>query len=224
MGLVIESNLALKCFEQLQNEIINGILQPGQKLKMSLLKDKLNMGQSPIREALSRLTQAGLVEAEENKGFRVAQMSEQNIRDTYHVYLAIELLAIEQAMRLGDDSWEATIVSTLHQLARIELSGEPTSYAIWSERNYNFHVALISGCNSPLLLELRAMVFKRFDRYCRIAFYQSQTTLHLNHEEHRQLAQAVIERNTTTVRTLLEHHILGALEEVIVTLKTNKLL
>ncbi len=151
-------------------------------------------------------------------------MSEPDIRDIYNVYFNIEMLALEQAIKLGDDTWEANIAGALHKLAIIENKTEPVLYADWSQRNYAFHVALITGCNSPLLLELRADVFRRFDRYCRVAFNLSQQTLHLNHEEHKKMAEAVMQRNLPEARELMHYHIFGALEGVIETLKKNKLL
>ena len=77
---------------------------------------------------------SGLVETEENKGFRVARMSEADVRDTYKTYLAIELLALEKAIALGDDAWQATIVATFYQLALIENKGEPVPYRLWAKR------------------------------------------------------------------------------------------
>lgn len=219
-----DNTLALQCYEQLQSDIINGVFTPGQKLKMELLKQRLDVGQSPIREALSRLVASGLVETQDNKGFRVAQISEENIRDIYRTFFQIELLALNQAMELGNDAWEASVAAALHHLALVETKQESVLYEVWAQRNYAFHVALISGCNSPLLLQIRANVYHRFDRYCRIAFNLSNMQLHLNHDEHKKLAAAVLERNTKKVRELLEYHIFGALEDVIVTLKQNNLL
>lgn len=219
-----DNTLALQCYEQLQEDIINGTFAPGQKLKIELLKQRLDVGQSPIREALSRLVASGLVETQDNKGFRVAQVSEENIRDIYRTFFQIELLALNQAMELGDDAWEASVAAALHHLALVETRQEPVSYQVWSQRNYAFHVALISGCNSPLLLQIRANVYHRFDRYCRIAFNLSNMQLHLNHDEHKKLADAVLERNVKKVHELLEYHIFGALEDVIATLQKNNLL
>ncbi len=219
-----ENTLALQCYEQLQDDIINGTFAPGQKLKMETLKQRLKVGQSPIREALSRLVASGLVENQGNKGFRVAQVSETNIRDIYRTFFQIELLALNQAMELGGDAWEASVAAALHHLALVETKLEPVSYQIWAQRNYAFHVALISGCNSPLLLHIRANLYLCFDRYCRIAFNISNSQLHLNHDEHKKLAEAVLERNTKKARELLQSHVFGALEDVIKTLKKSNLL
>lgn len=218
------STLAMHCYEQIQEEIISGTLAPGQKLKVEHLKEQLKVGQSPVREALARLVSSGLVELIGNRGFRVAEVSERDVRDLYEVYFNIEMLALTQALERGDDAWEATVVVALHRLAQAENSTEPVPYSVWGERNYNFHVALISGCYSPLLLHIRADVYKRFDRYCRIAFDLPNSDLVLNHEEHAELAAAVLKRDLKKATELMRHHIFGALEDVIMRLKVKKLI
>ena len=216
-----DNTLALQCYDHLHDDIINGKLAPGQKLKIDLLKEQFGIGQSPIREALSRLASSGLVHVLTNKGFCVSEISESDIRDTYRTFFQIESLALKQAIKLGDDAWESNIVGALHRLSLIESKQEPVSYAAWIERNYAFHVALIAGCNSPLLLQIRADVYNRFDRYCRIAFKLLGTELAMNYEEHKNLAAAVINRNAKEALALMEHHIFGPLEEVITVLKEN---
>ena len=96
-----ESTLSQQFYEQLQNEIIEGILKPGQKLKVAPIKERFNIGQSPVREALSRLASFGLVEIENNKGFRVSTISEADIRDTYNTFTHIENMALSLAIEYG---------------------------------------------------------------------------------------------------------------------------
>lgn len=218
-----EINLANQCYDEIQEQIVNGAFEPGKKLKVEELKEQLNTGASPIREALSRLVNSGLVKAHENKGFYVTEVSESDIRDLYQTFLQVELLALTQAIKCGDDAWKTSIVAALYNLSLIENSSQKITYSIWGERNYAFHVALISGCNSPTLLEIRANIYRRFDRYCRIAFNLSHTELHINHEEHKQLAEAVLNRDIKKTTALITHHILGALEDVITTLKKNNI-
>ena len=218
-----EINLANQCYDEIQEQIINGTFKPGKKLKVEELKEQLQTGASPIREALSRLINSGLVQAHDNKGFYVTQVSESNIRDLYQTFLQIELLALTQAIKYGDDTWKTSIVAALYNLSLVENSTEKISYSVWGERNYAFHVALISGCNSPTLLNVRAQIYRQFDRYCRIAFNLSYTELEVNHEEHKNLAQAVLNRDMQQTTAIITHHILGALEDVIATLKKNNI-
>src|SRR5438445_8464393 len=108
-----EQTLSQQCYEQLKLDIIDGTLKPGEKLKTATIKERFEIGQSPIREALSRLVASGLVETQDNKGFRVTKLSEKNIRDIYETFAHIENLALSQAIERGDDSWEDSIVATL---------------------------------------------------------------------------------------------------------------
>lgn len=219
-----ESTLAQQCYEQLQSDIMNGVLRPGEKLKVAIIKERLSVGQSPIREALSRLVAFGFVEAEDNKGFRVAKISESDVRDTYDIFTRIENEALALAIEKGDDAWEANIVAELHKLALIENKKISDIYSVWAERNYNFHVALISGCDSPTLLDIRRNLYMKFDRYCRMAYQLTKDELSVNHEEHKTLAEAVLKRDVKKAQSLMTHHINGAIEDVIAGLRVKNLI
>ncbi|MEI7580948.1 MAG: GntR family transcriptional regulator [bacterium] len=219
-----ENTLAQQCYEQLQRDIITGVLKPGEKLKVQALKDRFAIGQSPIREALSRLAAFSLVDLEENKGFRVAVISEADIRDTYATFTAIENRALFLSMQHGDDAWEALVVGALHRLSLIEQRNLFDCYAAWAERNYDFHVALISACQSPILLSIRHHLYMKFDRYCRMAYHLAQQDLVINNHEHNELAQAVLARDVKRVEALNEYHINGAIEEVVARFKQNDLM
>ena len=219
-----DSTLAQQCYEQIQNEIIEGILKPGEKLKVAALKNRFSIGQSPVREALSRLVAWKLVDIENNKGFRVATISEEDIRDIYSIFTHIENMALALAIERGDDVWEANIVAELHKLSLLENQEKPCSYALWAERNYDFHVALISGCGSPTLLDIRHTLYMKFDRYCRMAYHIIKDELSINYEDHKKLAAAILKRNTKEAQALMTYHINGALEDIIKKLKKNKLI
>jgi len=216
-------SLAQQCFERLQLEIVGGVLKPGEKLKVEPIKDRFGIGQSPVREALSKLSALGLVETEENKGFRVAAISQADIRDCYAVMTAIESLALTWSIKHGDDEWKANIVAQLYKLSLVEQSTVPVSDDVWLERNADFHLALISGCKSPLLLELRSSIYSKFDRYCRMSYGLSNQNLHINHEHHKELADAVLARDTVRAKKLMHDHINGALEDVIQIFKDQNL-
>lgn len=216
-----DSTLSQQCYEQLQSEIIEGTLKPGQKLKVAPIKERFNIGQSPVREALSRLVSFGLVEIEDNKGFRVSTISESDIRDTYNTFTQIENMALSLAIERGDADWEASIVAELHKLSLLENKKGFDSYAQWAECNYNFHMALIAGCNSPTLLEIRRNLYMKFDRYCRMAYHISKHELPVNNHEHKKIAQAVLKRDKKTVEDLMTYHINGVIEDVVKNFKKN---
>lgn len=67
--------LASSVYQALLEDILSGTLKPGHKLRLQALKDQYNVGNSPLREALNRLSAIGMVIREENKGFRVSPAS-----------------------------------------------------------------------------------------------------------------------------------------------------
>jgi len=215
-----ENTLVQQCYNLLQQEITHNALKPGTKLKVQHLMKRFGIGQGPIREALSRLSAFGLVEATENKGFRVARISEADVRDTYNTFTHIENLALELAMLHGDHTWEGSVVAALHTLSLVEREDSSEPYSTWAERNYNFHVALISGCNSPLLLEIRHRLYMKFDRYCRMTFEMSGRNLPTNHAEHKELAEAVLRRDIKRAKEINTYHVNGNQNVIVEKLKT----
>ena len=212
---VPENSLALQCYEQLRQEIVQGILLPGEKLKVMPIAKRFGIGQSPVREALSKLSAFGLVVVEENKGFRVALVSEFDIRDTYKVFTAVEITALQWAMKCGDVQWQANIVAQLHKLSIIENSKKIVPQSVWAAANYDFHLALIAGCNSPTLLEVRQQIYMKFDRYCQMSYQLSQQMNHNNYACHQELADAVLQRDVSRAKKLMIGHINNPLEFVI---------
>lgn len=220
MDKTTELTLVDLCYQQLKEHIISGKLAPGEKLQIEKLKSLLKTGPTPIREALSRLTSSGLIEAKANRGFFVKKISEAEIRDIYDTFNQIELLALDRAMEQGDAIWEGNILAHLHRLALIETSSLPIDQHAWLQLNYEFHLSLVSACNSPCLLKIRQELYQLFDRYCHLSLVTNQYSLMLNHRDHCDIAQAVIARNKTQAAALITKHFQNSLDDVIDKLKS----
>ena len=210
-----------ECLARLEQEIRDGVLVPGQKLKIAMLKERYGAGQSPLREALSKLVGMGLVQAEENRGFRVAPMSEGELKDLSETMAQIETLALAQAIERGTDQWESGVVRALHELYLVESKTTPPAFELWDTRNAAFHRALLEGCGSPSLMSIRDDLYGKWERYRRLTFAYSQQPLLLNHEEHRAIAQAALQRDAPAACALLREHLTGALPHMLQVLKAQ---
>ncbi|MGI9257754.1 MAG: GntR family transcriptional regulator, partial [Gammaproteobacteria bacterium] len=102
--------LASVVFRRMQNDILAGRMRPGDPLRVQALKDAYGVGNSPLREALSRLTSHGLVERSEHKGFRVASASTRELLEIINTRCAIEELALRESIEDGDESWEERVL------------------------------------------------------------------------------------------------------------------
>lgn len=207
------------CYRYLHQAIIKGNLKPGQKLLIEQLKLQLAAGSSPIREALSRLVSLGLVEQEGGKGFRVAPIYEHKIKDLLHTFNQIENLALQQAIIYGDMHWEANIIASLYHLKEMGSSIRPTVFEQWMQYYSHFHFALITGCNSDCLVQIRNDLYLWFERYYRLSFYCQAEPLEINYQEYVALSKAVLGRDKIQAEKLLTKHILGCLEPMIRRLK-----
>ena len=82
--------LNASALSQIRSDIIACRLMPNERLRVEALRERYSMGTSPIREALMRLEAEGLVELEQNKGFRVSEVSRANLLDLMRTRVEIE--------------------------------------------------------------------------------------------------------------------------------------
>ncbi len=75
------STQASSVYDRLHEDILTGDLKPGQKLRLKELIEKYHTGNSPLREALNRLSAKGVVVREENRGFRVPPAEEKELAE-----------------------------------------------------------------------------------------------------------------------------------------------
>lgn len=198
--------LTQQCIENLRQDIFNAVFKPGEQLKMVVLKERYQMGTSPIREALFLLVQMGIVEIEENKGFRVKKYSRKELIDVHSVLLNIETWALELSIEKGDAQWEANILSCLHQLQTVECQNKKSCYESWLPYNYQFHTALINACDSPMLMKLREKLYYTIDWHCYLYFVTLKNSLVHDHDSHVEMAQAVINRKKKLAKELMHEH------------------
>src|ERR1700691_2257993 len=105
-------------YEILRGERLNGGLHPSQKLKMVELTERFGVSQSVIREALTRLTEQGLLVATPQRGFRVRDVSIEDIAELTETRVQIDSLAMRLAVQRGDLQWETGVLAAHHRLDR----------------------------------------------------------------------------------------------------------
>jgi GntR family transcriptional regulator, carbon starvation induced regulator len=190
-------------YARIRHDVIGGRLPPGSKLKIDQLRSLYDAGATPVREALSYLAADGFVIREDQKGFRVAQVSGSEFEELLRVRCLVEQRALHLAIERGGEEWESRIV-----VARHHLLGKPHVERAedgWERHHKIFHMSLISACGSSLLLRLANQLYDENNRYRCIARLNG-----VNrdvHEEHEQIVQATLDRDSNrAVALLLEHY------------------
>ncbi|MCO5057864.1 MAG: GntR family transcriptional regulator [Rhizobiaceae bacterium] len=113
--------------EQVRRDISFGVLAPDTKLKIEELRQRYGGSAHSFREALTLLAADGIVEANAQRGFRVASATQADLEDIARLRAEIECLGLRWSMKHGDVAWEGVLVAANHTLARAEqnLSSDP---------------------------------------------------------------------------------------------------
>lgn len=199
------NTLTTTAYIQIKNLIFNGQVKPGEKLKGEFLKSQLNLGLSPIREALSKLSGTGLVDFNAKIGFSVATIERVKVYDIFETFARLENLLLSDALQKGDDAWESNILASLYRLSKFEVVKTP--YNEWFERNEDFHNTLISGSNLNYLLELRNQCLQLKNWYLNLSYIGvDDLSILTNHNEHKRLADLAILRDKSVLNKLYSHN------------------
>ena len=201
---------------RLREDIVACRLQPGDPLRFDALRDRFGASFTTLREALTALAAEGLVDAQEQRGFRVAPVSRRNLLEVTDARVLIEVELLRRSIENGGDDWEIAVISTLHRLRRIEerAADHPLSDPEWNVAHRQFHEALVSAGGSATLLAIRAELFDRAERYRHLsAGFRPRPRDKTG--EHQAIMQAALSRNAALALDLIERHIRATAENVI---------
>lgn len=190
-------------YDAIRQMIVTGALRPGTKLKIESLKEILQTGASPIREALSLLTSEQLVERLDQRGFRTAPVSQQNFNEILSLRCALEDMALRESIANADDAWEEELVLAHHRMSRSDAKDIP----LFEERHKSFHMALLANCHSPILLHYCNQLYDLNVRYRYLAGRSQNYGKRDVKREHREIMEAAVARDVETAsKRLLDHY------------------
>lgn len=188
--------LAEVAFDALRRQLLTGALEPGAPLRLERLKRELGIGFTPLREALMRLSSEGLVEVEDIRGFRAVPATLVDMEDIMLSRAHVEAKALEQSILLGDVDWEAAIVANFHRMSRHKAEDCQTRLVSdeWARAHRDFHLSLISACNSRWMLRFWQILFDQAQRYRHLSVIQG-ARYRDDASEHRAIMEAALSRN-----------------------------
>jgi GntR family transcriptional regulator, carbon starvation induced regulator len=207
-----------------ERDIIAGDLAPGARLGIVDLVQRYEIGATPLREGLSRLVSRGLIVGIGQRGFRVAEISRDDLLDITQMRSVVEIEALRLSILHGDDAWEAGIVGTLHQMRRhIERTGNDFREGApdFDRLHKAFHTSLLAACGSRRLLAAHSELYDQAYRYRRVMM-RSLDSGRKFVAAHQNLADRVLARDTDSAQAMLAAHLRSTLDIVYPKAKGNK--
>jgi DNA-binding GntR family transcriptional regulator len=199
---------ATHLYDRMRADLLAGKLVPGRKLQIDFLAEQYGMGQTPIREALNRLTSDGLVERREQRGFAVTGISADDLREITKTRCWLEEVALREAFTNATAEWEEGVVLACHRLAKVPRSLSDTEYQEnpeWERLHRAFHRALIGGCRSRWLIGFCEQLADQLYRYRQLAVRRAYPKRQ-ERKEHQKMLEAIVERDVERAIQLLTGH------------------
>ncbi len=211
-----QDTLSERAAARLERDILAGEFAPGARLGIVDLAQRYDIGATPLREGLSRLVSRGLIVAVGQRGFRVAEVSRDDLFDITRMRVVVEAEALRLSIEQGDDAWEAAILATLHRLRRyVEREGERfrEGAADFDVLHKGFHTSLLQACGSSRLLSAHSDLYDQAYRYRRVlmsAIANGDDFV----QAHEMLAEKVLARDVGAAQAMLTDHLNATLDYV----------
>ncbi|HEX8485342.1 GntR family transcriptional regulator [Sphingomonas sp.] len=196
------SSATERAYGRLRRMIVTGEIAPAQRLKVETLKQLLDTGATPIREALSLLTSDQLVERVDQRGFRSAPATKARFIEILTLRCTLESLALTRAIASGTAEWDERLVLALHRTTRA-----PRTLFEESEVHHKaFHMTLLDACGMPMLLRLCGQLYDLNIRYRYLAGTAVDYGRRDIAREHGDVVAAVLDRDAPLAAERLVSH------------------
>lgn len=195
-------SLTSRAHHHIREMVLSGDLTPGTRIQIDALREKLDMGASPIREALSILSSEQLVVRNEQRGFWTPAISSYDFEILLDTRCRVEAIALADAIQQGGSDWEERIVLLRYRLNSLDRARDPLA---WEVTHREFHAALISACPSGYLLNFCARLYDLAVRYRNVARLVAYPERRIT-DEHGQIADAALARDANRAVALLNDH------------------
>lgn len=205
-------------FEALREAIINGQLEPGERLMEIQLADELGVSRTPIREAIRKLELEGLVLMVPRKGAYVASLSMKDVAEVFEIRGALEgLAAALAAERITDEeleNLERQFVKSVELIDKADLKG-------MVEVDTGFHQILYQASRNERLAQIISNLREQIQVFRQTSLsYPGRMKIAL--KEHRGIVDAVSARDSETARKLAQDHIENAENSMMQVIRAEK--
>lgn len=193
------TQLSEQAYARLKDDIITCRLEPGRPVTEGQLADRLGCGKAPVRTALARLGQEGLVRALPRRGYQISPVTLGDVQDLFEVRLMLEPQAAERAAGRVD----ADRLRQFDAVCRAGYtSGDRESERRFWRANTEFHVAVAEASGNRRLASLVGALLCDMERVIHVGMAMQNRTEEIQHE-HQLLVDALESGDGHTSRQLM---------------------
>jgi DNA-binding GntR family transcriptional regulator len=216
-----KANLKDKVYSTLRGKILSFEMKPGEKILESGVAQDLGVSRTPIREALNKLEQEGLIRVLPNKGYFVSDVTTKEIEELYEIRETLEVLAIRGAVRnAGPDDWARLEQLLLSRDGKEENGTKETETELFME-SHRFHEELVRISGNQTLEQILNTVSVKINRlgWMNVFFVDRSIS---SHGEHMEILQLLKEGKADEAVAANQRHIEHSKESILALLHRKR--
>lgn len=198
------ASLSRQVYDTLFDRICRFDLVPFQMLSESALSDQLGVSRTPVREALARLAEQGLVDVLPQRGTRVAPLRSVDLEKSQLMREALELALLRRAMERADNAALAARLRDEITLQRAFVAVKDRARFQASDDHFHRHIATAAGAHSVMDEVARLKLHMDRFRHLMVAGLDDLDAVILQHET---IAEAIAEADAYHAETQMTAHL-----------------
>ncbi len=202
-------------YQKLRSEVLSCELRPGQQIQERELVARFQVSKSPIRDALLKLEEQGLVEVLPRKGYRVRRIDIRDVRDMYGIRHMLERECVTLMIETASDE-------VLEKLETFRSGPRHADLSSWIAYNRAFHSYIAVNCGNARLARISREMIEQFDRLTKVSVTSSgdEMSLDIYVREHGEIIDAIRARNKRQATARDREHIESSRKRVLDSLET----
>ena len=195
-------------YESIKAQILSCKIRPGERINIDQYSENLGVSTTPVREALSKLQQEGLVQYIPRTGWKISRISKQEFRKLQEVKSLLEITLAERALpfiKPNDIPQMILLNNEMRELFKPCAGGKPDLERLL-EANDRFHMYIFKFYDNDIMIEILQQTWNNL-RYARLIWISSEEFLNNFYEEHNEIIAAIKDRNGAALRDSVEKHL-----------------
>ncbi|MFE4545410.1 GntR family transcriptional regulator [Arthrobacter sp. NPDC056727] len=202
--------------DQLREQIVQGIFRPGEQINESAMATRLRTSRGPLREALQRLCQEGILVNHRNRGVFVLELTTEDIKEIYAVREAVESAAANTLL----DGNREQITDTCDVLKGIiKDMAKQVAVSDWqaiARLDMQFHTSFIAGTGNSRLIRIYETLAAE-SRMCILSLEVSYPRADVLVQEHQNILDLLEARDRRALQNAIKRHMQKAVEDLTAT-------
>ena len=205
-------------YENIRADILACVLMPGSRIFENDMAKRYNVSKSPVRDALLRLQEQGLIEVLPRKGYLIRPISIADAHDLYEMRILLEKSSIRRACEEASDE----DLASLDQFR----SADNGDLVHWVSYNRNFHRRITELSGNTRMSRITAEIIDQFDRLTFVGVSNAASAVNPENfvEEHGKIIDALQARNRSQVTSLITKHITKSKKRLFAVLSTQPII